>query len=144
MLRAIIVAALASAAAAASSPASADGDSDGCGEGVPPWGHLYLRFGAGGIQFYTSAFSSSFPCQALPLVLPEPDDQGCGNFTNADAVNGSIVVAQRGVCSFTDKAKNAQRYGAHGLIVLNTQPGLLRMPGSADDHSLTIASAMVG
>ena len=72
MLRAIIVAALASAAAAASSPASADGDSDGCGEGVPPWGHLYLRFGAGGIQFYTSAFSSSFPCQALPLVLPAP------------------------------------------------------------------------
>jgi hypothetical protein len=43
-------------------------------------------------------------------------------------VRGKIVLAARGVCSFNDKAIVAQKRGAAGLIVVNTAPGLLRMP----------------
>ena len=125
------------------STATDDGDGLCNAKDIAKWGHLYLRYGVSGIQFYSSAFSASFPCQELPLVLPKPNEQGCGNLTNTN-INGSIVVAQRGVCSFMDKARNAQRYGAHALIVLNTQPGLLRMPGLPDTESMTLASAMVG
>jgi hypothetical protein len=45
-----------------------------------------------------------------------------------DPIQGKIVLVSRGVCSFNDKAIVAEKRGAAGLIVVNTAPGLLRMP----------------
>ena len=58
---------------------------------------------------------------------------GCSlNVTNVAAageeIKGKVVLVSRGVCSFNDKAIVAEKAGAVGLIVVNTAPGLLRMP----------------
>jgi len=45
-------------------------------------------------------------------------------------IRGRYVVAYRGSCPFTTKARYVQNAGGAGLIVINTEPGLLRMPGA--------------
>lgn len=59
-----------------------------------------------------------------------------------NSVNGKIVLADRGACTFTTKALNAQAAGAKGLIVANNAPvGLAPMGGS--DPNVTIPSVGV-
>ncbi len=58
-----------------------------------------------------------------PVVVAMPAD-GCGLiWENAEAVNGSIAVVDRGACPFTDKAALAQAAGAVAVVVANNQPG---------------------
>ncbi len=52
-------------------------------------------------------------CSLAKLVKAEPFD-GCTGFTNAAAIPNSIVVVQRGGCTFVDKAMNIQVWCCHG------------------------------
>ncbi len=69
-----------------------------------------------------------------------PASDGCealvGDYT------GKIVVADRGTCNFTAKAKNAQNAGAVGVIVANNNGSAPFTMGGAD-ASVTIPAVMV-
>lgn len=69
---------------------------------------------------------------------------GCSPFTNAAAVAGNIALVNRGTCTFTAKALNAQAAGAVALVVIDnvvdTPPPQL---GGADP-AVTIPAARVG
>ena len=71
------------------------------------------------------------------LVVAEPVD-GCEPiWDNAEAVNGSIVVVDRGSCPFVDKAMNAQAAGAVAVLVANNKPGAaFAMPGNFSSVSI--------
>ncbi|MFE8599435.1 myxosortase-dependent M36 family metallopeptidase [Archangium violaceum] len=63
---------------------------------------------------------------------------GCSTaaFTNAADITGKIALMDRGTCSFTIKAKNAQLAGATGVILANNAPGGITPIG--EDASITI------
>ncbi len=44
---------------------------------------------------------------------------------------GALLLAERGNCSFVRKARNAQRAGAQGVVVFNSQPGACVSMGAA-------------
>ena len=56
------------------------------------------------------------------LVVAEPVDGCAPIWDNAEAVNGSIVVVDRGACPFVDKAMNAQAAGAVAVPPLEAPP----------------------
>ena len=56
--------------------------------------------------------------------------------------NGKIVVADRGTCNFTEKAKAVQAAGGAGIIVANNNAGAPFTMGGAD-ASVTIPAVMV-
>lgn len=43
---------------------------------------------------------------------------GCAEITNAEYVQGHIALLQRGQCMFAEKARNIQKAGAIGGIVI--------------------------
>lgn len=49
--------------------------------------------------------------------------QGCGQLNNPAALNGKIALADRGGCTFVEKALRAQEAGAIALVVLNNVGG---------------------
>lgn len=63
---------------------------------------------------------------------------GCGTITNAGALVGKIALIERGVCTFKEKVLNAQRAGAIGVIICNTEDALLSMadPGNLTDPTI--------
>ena len=69
---------------------------------------------------------------------PPNTTQGCGAISNAAALNGKIAVADRGSCTFVEKAQNAQDAGAIALIVINNQGGGAMSMGGDDFGSVTI------
>ena len=82
------------------------------------------------------------------VVGTDPDTDGgtttdgCSPLTNAGAVSGNIVMVDRGLCAFGDKAANAQDAGATGLIVGNRDEDVFSMSGGADPVS--IPAVMIG
>ncbi len=78
-----------------------------------------------------------------PLVVA---NDGTGTATDAcealPAATGAIVIADRGNCNFTVKAKNAQNAGALGIVVANNVDGL-PSPMGGTDSTVTIPGVMV-
>lgn len=57
---------------------------------------------------------------------------------------GSLVVARRGGCPFSLKAIHAQDGGAAGVMIVNHEGGLLRMPAEvAHTDNVTIPVVML-
>lgn len=79
-----------------------------------------------------------------PVVLA---NDGTGTTSDACEVlpavpAGSVVLADRGTCSFTVKVKNAQNAGAAAVIIANnSDSGIITMGG--DDATVTIPSVMI-
>lgn len=71
------------------------------------------------------------------------DTYGC-NYTDDDVV-GRFVIVKRGNCSFIAKALAGQRAGAAAVLVINNEPGLLRMSMSnlTDGYEVVIPLAML-
>ncbi|MEP7207413.1 MAG: M36 family metallopeptidase [Casimicrobiaceae bacterium] len=66
---------------------------------------------------------------------------GCSAYLDPAAVAGKIALVDRGVCTFVEKARNAQAAGAIGLLVANNVTGLVSMAGT--DTSVTIPLASI-
>eukprot|EP00611_Tribonema_gayanum_P027445 TRINITY_DN6784_c0_g1_i1.p1 TRINITY_DN6784_c0_g1~~TRINITY_DN6784_c0_g1_i1.p1 ORF type:complete len:272 (+),score=38.50 TRINITY_DN6784_c0_g1_i1:473-1288(+) len=81
-----------------------------------------------------------------PLVAAQPL-LADSVLVNADALQGSVVVVQRGRCTFAAKAARAQAAGAAAVVVLNTcdtWPYVMTdSQGEAEASALTIPVAMV-
>jgi len=57
-----------------------------------------------------------------PAALPIDDSHGCNDSPTqecSDALSGKIVLVQRGVCMFEEKAQLAEKHGASGVVVIN-------------------------
>jgi hypothetical protein len=59
----------------------------------------------------------------LPIQMAS-DELGC---SLTDSMQGKIVVATRGECSFLDKATNASAVNASALIVINNSTELFQI-----------------
>ncbi|MBS1152278.1 MAG: protease-associated domain protein, partial [Myxococcaceae bacterium] len=70
-------------------------------------------------------------------------NDGCEALTNAAQVAGNIALADRGVCSFTVKVKNAQLAGATAVIVANNAGDSLMSMGGTDT-TITVSSLFIG
>ena len=68
---------------------------------------------------------------------------GCGTtLTNGASLSGKIALIRRGDCPFVEKVKNAQGYGAIGVIVMNNVEGQ-PIPMGGTDTTITIPSLML-
>ncbi|MDG2431434.1 T9SS-dependent M36 family metallopeptidase [Flavobacterium sp.] len=67
--------------------------------------------------------------------------QACVLPSNAEAMNGKIVVVRRGTCPFVDKVKAAQNAGAIAVIVVNTEQTNITMSGG--DAAIVIPAISV-
>lgn len=56
------------------------------------------------------------------VTLAEPYS-GCADLSNAEFVAGRIALLQRGQCMFAEKARNIQKAGAIGGIVIGEAHG---------------------
>ena len=87
-----------------------------------------------------------FPLSAAytrPAVQATPND-GCAPLTNGSQINGNIAFINRGTCTLTTKARNAQAAGAVALIIGNntaTLPVSVGDDGTGSD--ITISSFLI-
>ncbi len=66
----------------------------------------------------------------------------CEAFPAGTNYSGKLVIADRGTCAFTVKAKNVQNAGATGIIVANNADGAPTSMGGTDS-TVTIPGVMV-
>lgn len=112
---------------------------------------------SGPLIFGRGRFGPPFPALGLeaPVVLA---DDGVGEsadacegpatggapWPNADAIDGAVVLADRGLCLFEDKVRNAEASGAVAVLVADTAPmcppfDLVGMAGDVGIPSARIA-----
>lgn len=70
-------------------------------------------------------FNSSNKLDEVNLVLADPED-ACTKLHNWEEMYGQVALAERGECSFLEKAIRAQQAGARAIIVTDSL-------GSEDD-----------
>lgn len=101
---------------------------------------------AGDYQVTTAAFGPSTTSITGDLVLADDGSslptEACNALINNTAVNGKIVVVERGNCTFVSKVLNAQAAGAIAVLVVNNVVGPPITLGG-DDLTVTIPSVMV-
>lgn len=102
-----------------------------------------LKIGDFKAEFLTAKFGSPLPTNSLTLAASEPAN-GCGEL-DASKLAGKAVLLRRGGCTFLDKVSNAQRAGAAAAIVINTQPGILRMDSLKryESYNITTPTVMI-
>jgi len=98
---------------------------------------------AGVFQFGTAAFGPPIGTPNISSDIVAADDavevggtstDGCTPFSNAGAVSGKVVLIERGLCGFAQKARNATDAGAVGVIIYNNAANANGAPpGMADD-----------
>jgi hypothetical protein len=93
-----------------------------------------------------AAFGPLPSCVRNPLRVVQPFN-ACGAITNANQLKGVYALVMRGECNFIDKTRAVQAAGAVGLIVINTDETLIKMPGAQfgmdDLNDVNIPSIMV-
>ncbi|GAA6093706.1 ER degradation-enhancing alpha-mannosidase-like protein 3 isoform X1, partial [Tachysurus ichikawai] len=110
----------------------------------PFFGRVVLT--AGPAQFGMDLSKNSFGVRGF-VTVAEPYS-GCAELSNGELVAGRIALLQRGQCMFAEKARNIQKAGAIGGIVIDDNEGsssdtapLFQMAGdgrSTDDVTLPI------
>lgn len=99
------------------------------------------------IPSLTSYYVQSAECAswlAGHLVGAEPAN-ACSPILNAHETHGAIVIVDRGICSFADKASHAQQAGAKAVVVVNniSQEPAFAMGCDHAAADLHIVAAMV-
>ncbi|CAM9103839.1 unnamed protein product [Ectocarpus sp. 6 AP-2014] len=85
------------------------------------YGRLFLDRSASSFEFYLAGFGPPVPVDEASLIWAEPRD-ACGTLTNSELLPGTIVLAERGRCSFVDKANTVASSNALALVVINNGP----------------------
>lgn len=87
-------------------------------------------------------FSAPGSCNALRVVAADPAD-GCGEPRNELELRGALVIVDRGMCTFQDKALNMQWAGAGAVAIVDPGNGPLpRMPAK-DSEAATVSVPIV-
>jgi hypothetical protein len=98
----------------------------------------------GSVPFLQAMFGGLTHCRPAPLTFVTPP-HGCGAYRGKDKALDHIVLVDRGVCAFSDKAILAQQASALGVVVMNDQPGqIVRMPIDPGEKSdIAIPAVMI-
>jgi len=89
-------------------------------------GHLTLSGEERKIEFLTAKFGGPVPANSYKLILASPTN-ACTELDNAQSADNSVVIMDRGGCTFLDKVVNVQKAGGAVALMVNSQPTLLRM-----------------
>ena len=83
-----------------------------------------LKYGSQSVNMLTALFGAPITAQLSGTLVNSPNN-GCGAVSpyTAGQFTGKIVLIQRGVCNFSEKALNAQNAGAVGVIIYNSPTG---------------------
>ena len=93
------------------------------------------------MQYMKADFGGPAPLSELEIVIAEPAD-ACSPLLNAELAAGKMVLAHRGTCTYGTKGTTVQAAGAAGLLIINTEDGILHPPGP-DAQELTLFTAMI-
>jgi len=105
----------------------------------------------GSVPFLQAMFGGALAsCRAAPLVRAQPA-HGCGAYANAEQAFDAVVLVERGVCAFSDKALLAQQASARAVVVMNDAAqgaGAVRMPIDPDEKrrnggSIAVPAVMI-
>jgi hypothetical protein len=101
-------------------------------------------------DYYVGTASFGAPLNAagvsgeIAIALDEANSDGpsttdaCSPLQNLSQLAGRVAVADRGTCSFVQKARNAQAAGAVGLVVVNNVESSFAVGITGTDPSITI------
>merc|ERR1712028_273118 len=83
------------------------------------------------------------PSKSLELAVSDPIN-ACTEL-GIDTYSGKAILIKRGGCPFLDKISNAQRANVSATILINTQPGILRMDSLKryESYNISIAAVMI-
>ena len=94
-------------------------------------------------EFLTAMFGGPIPKTEQLYAFAEPYT-ACDEISNGDSLKGKFAVVLRGECLFANKAHNAEKAGALGVVVVNTDISLSRMfGGDSKSNFVTIPVVMV-
>ena len=82
------------------------------------------------LEFVKAEFGGPFPFKPLRIVAAEPLD-ACSPILNSASMKNSMVLVERGKCSFANKVKAIHGTGAAALIAINTDAALVPIPKGA-------------
>jgi hypothetical protein len=100
------------------------------------------------LQYFRAHFGLPPPQGEMKLLLASPitmcdDITGLATIYNDNQVDGNtIIVAQRGSCTFGDKAILAHEIGAAGVLFINNEEGNFHVSAPIA-HDLPISAAMI-
>jgi len=79
------------------------------------------------------------------VAVGEEGDYGCELYPTQDHFEGKFVLLPRGECPFYEKAINAQRAGAAGLIVSDSEKEVnpVRMKGTGEEDELVMIPSIM-
>ena len=86
------------------------------------------------VSHVTHSFNTTQELKQLKPVLAD-HLHACSPLVND--VRGSLVMAIRGECPFTEKSRHAENAGASVVMIFNTEPGLPIVPGGSEKRSVT-------
>jgi hypothetical protein len=96
-------------------------------------------------DYVQAAFGGALPKDPVVAALSEPLD-ACSPLRNAEAARGKVLLVVRGLCDFAKKVATARVAGVTAVVVMNTEPGLVRIaPAQPRSNAVTDdpATAMV-
>ena len=82
-------------------------------------------------------FSGTFPLARTGTATSANDACNGATAPAAGSLTGKIALIRRGTCGFFEKAFNAQKAGAAGVVIYNNQPGVV-VPNVAGTAPITI------
>jgi len=82
------------------------------------------------IEFVKAEFGGPFPFKPLRVVAADPLD-ACTPVLNSASMKNSLVLVERGRCSFATKVKSMSQAGAAALIAINSEAALVPIPKGA-------------
>ena len=104
---------------------------------------------AGEYEYGTASFGPAItPANFSGTVVLGTDgvgasNDGCEPLTNLVAVAGNLVLLDRGTCTFTIKAQNAQDAGATGMVIADNAPGTPPPALGGTDPAITIPAIRI-
>jgi hypothetical protein len=103
----------------------------------------FLGVGSKKFEFLTAKFGTPSPSKSLELAVSDPIN-ACTEL-DIDTYSGKAILIKRGGCPFLDKISNAQRANVSATIIINTQPGILRMDSLKryESYNITVPATMV-
>ncbi|CAM9669839.1 unnamed protein product, partial [Phaeothamnion confervicola] len=106
--------------------------------------HVQWRDGARSFAFHSARYGPPLGSAAVSaLVAVEPAD-GCDEKVFTVRVSSAWVLVRRGGCSFGLKTLAAQRAGARGVVITNTEEATMPVQGSEEDARMaTVPTVMV-
>ncbi|OWZ08085.1 hypothetical protein PHMEG_00019429 [Phytophthora megakarya] len=117
------------------------------------WGRIYLRNGLAPIQYFRDAFGGPMAPHEVSFHFPKlhEDRFGCELLSAAEqldiqtANHSTVLVVDRGDCTFERKARLADQMGAAGLVVVSSTDDVSAPVAALKEENgdISIASVMI-